>query len=158
MATKKPIPGYPNYFATPMGEIYRFIGGKYRKLKSCMGNKPYLTVNIPDANGLKHRRKVHRLVALTFLSNPQNYPVVCHKDNNPQNNSISNLYWGTQSMNMQQMVSDGRQRKSLISDRFTQAVIEYLSNGLKPKDILKRLPGLSQTSLYRIIRKHNNYG
>ena len=38
-------------------------------------------------------QKVHRLVAQAFLSNPQNLPVVHHKDNNRLNNSIENLAW-----------------------------------------------------------------
>jgi len=51
---------------------------------------------------------VHRLVALSFIPNPNNYPNVCHKDNDPSNNSIDNLYWGTQKHNMQQMSKEGR--------------------------------------------------
>lgn len=37
-----------------------------------------------------------------------------HKDNNPENNRVGNLKWGTQSQNMKQMVNEGRQRKSKI--------------------------------------------
>jgi hypothetical protein len=53
---------------------------------------------------------VHRLVAIAFLDNPNNYPNVCHLDNNPFNNSVDNLYWGTQEDNMKQMSSDNRHR------------------------------------------------
>jgi hypothetical protein len=53
---------------------------------------------------------VHRLVAQAFIPNPNNLPNVCHWDNNPSNNSIENLYWGTQKHNIKQMVSDGRSR------------------------------------------------
>lgn len=38
-----------------------------------------------------HRVKVHRLIALAFIPNPNNYPIVCHKDNNPTNNKPENL-------------------------------------------------------------------
>lgn len=50
---------------------------------------------------------VHRLVAEFFIPNPNNYPNVCHKDNNKNNNSVDNLYWGTQSDNIKQSVIDG---------------------------------------------------
>lgn len=53
---------------------------------------------------------VHRLVALHYLDNPNQYPNVCHRDNNPSNNSVDNLYWGTQTHNIRQMVYDRRHR------------------------------------------------
>ena len=50
---------------------------------------------------------IHRLVALTFLDNPENKKCVCHKDNNKLNCSVENLYWGTVSENMTQAINDG---------------------------------------------------
>ena len=49
-----------------------------------------------------------RIIATLFLPNPNNYPVVCHKDNNPKNNNVDNLYWGTQAMNIQQACKEDR--------------------------------------------------
>ena len=48
------------------------------------------------------------MVAEAYIPNPDNKPCVCHKDNNPLNNRVSNLYWGTYSENMQQCIRDGR--------------------------------------------------
>lgn len=53
-------------------------------------------------------RSIHRLVAEAFLSNPENKPLVCHKDDNPSNNIPSNLFWGTYKENMEDRDSKGR--------------------------------------------------
>lgn len=56
----------------------------------------YLCVSL-CVNGTKFRKthKVHRLVAQTFLDNPENKPTVNHKDGDKANNSVTNLEWAT---------------------------------------------------------------
>jgi len=49
--------------------------------------------------GEKSQPLVHRLIAMTFLPNPDNLPQVNHKDGNPGNNNVSNLEWCTASEN-----------------------------------------------------------
>lgn len=57
----------------------------------------YITLKI---KGRRRRVGVHRLVAETFLPNPQNLPFVNHKDENPQNNNVDNLEWCTHQYNI----------------------------------------------------------
>ncbi len=51
--------------------------------------------------------KVHRAVAETFLSNPNNYPVINHKDGNKLNNNVKNLEFCTHQYNSLHAVENG---------------------------------------------------
>lgn len=52
-------------------------------------------------SGKQVNKKVHRLVAQTFIPNPNNMPQVNHKDCNRANNNVNNLEWCTGSYNCQ---------------------------------------------------------
>ena len=63
-----------------------------------VNNRGYLYVNLYK-NGKKKAILVHRLVAMAFIPNFENKPMVNHKDENPLNNCVENLEWCTASYN-----------------------------------------------------------
>ena len=60
----------------------------------------YLSVNLYK-EGIRKKILVHRLVAMTFIDNPNNLPQVNHKDCNKQNNYIQNLEWVSPKQNIE---------------------------------------------------------
>lgn len=94
----KEIKGFNGkYYVSVNGEIYS-VPAK-RILKTCVSNKGYELVCLKSPDGKRKQYTVHRLVALTFVPNPENLPLVNHKDENKLNNKAENLEWCTYSYN-----------------------------------------------------------
>lgn len=73
-------------------------------LKPYKNKKGYLKVGLMR-NGKSNKKRVNRLVALAFIPNPNDYPVVDHIDGNKENNSVSNLRWITDEENRKHAVA-----------------------------------------------------
>ena len=95
------IPGYPGYYISKRGVLYSRwdINGKGVLKKRYHKKVPHLNKNGRYIIGLSQpglgttKWLIHRLVALAFLSNPNNYPQVNHKDEDKKNNCVENLEW-----------------------------------------------------------------
>lgn len=88
---------FPKYLVSNLGRVYSFYHKKVLKptLNRRVGtDKIYLEVKL-TIDKVAHHIKVHRLVAKTFLPNPDNKPQVHHIDNNSLNNRADNLMWVT---------------------------------------------------------------
>ena len=73
----------------------------------------YKTVNL-TRNGMdikKGKYYIHRLVAQTFLENPDGLPQVGHRDDNKDNNHKDNLYWCSGSQNIRDAHKTNRMEK-----------------------------------------------
>ena len=88
----KKIVGFENYTVDTNGNIYNIKKNKY--LKQSLTKDGYLVVGL-HKNGKSKTMNVHRIVAETFILNPENKRTVNHKDENKQNNCVDNLEWAT---------------------------------------------------------------
>lgn len=66
---------------------------KEKEIKGYLNSEGYKIVYLQISSNNRITKKVHRLVAEAFISNPKNLPQVNHIDENRQNNSVDNLEW-----------------------------------------------------------------
>lgn len=94
----KDIPGYEGlYAATEDGKIYSYKKKDFIDPHSY--NNGYKQIQLHKDGKVKNYRW-HRLIAMTFIPNPDNLPQVNHKDENKDNNRVENLEWCTQEHNI----------------------------------------------------------
>lgn len=94
----KDIVGYEGIYAiTSCGRVWSYRRKKF--LTSFKTPEGYEQVWL-CRNGKPIGRYVHRLVAQAYIPNPDNLPVINHKDEVPYHNWITNLEWCTQLYNI----------------------------------------------------------
>jgi hypothetical protein len=107
MAKALQIKDFTNYYITDSGEVYSRNynrTGRIIKLLPSEGRRGYLKVTLSKNNKL-YNKSIHRLVAETFIPNPENKPQVNHIDGNIKNNNVMNLEWCSCAENIQHSYS-----------------------------------------------------
>lgn len=93
------IPGYnKKYLLYEDGQIVSYCKKVPILRKPHINTSGYLHVRL-QCNGKDHSVSIHVLLAVCFIPNYENHPVVNHKDGNKLNNSLSNLEWCSHSHN-----------------------------------------------------------
>lgn len=90
------IKGFEDYQITDDGRVW----SNKRKiwLKPLINNSGYHQVRLRK-DGKYYMKCIHKLVAETYIPNPNNYTEVDHLDTNTSNNTVSNLCWCNRLMN-----------------------------------------------------------
>lgn len=166
--TWQSYPDYPFIQANQFGEIRtvdRTVidkNGKKRHykghiLKQSDNGHSYLRVKT-HVKGKMITLYVHRVVASCFLPNPDNLPEVNHKNNNPKDNSVSNLEWCTRQYN------NAYKEKYGVSAKEATKVLRkpLFAVNLKTSEVLHfesqrgaaRQLGVDQASLWRVLKGH----
>lgn len=111
-----PVVGYEGlYEVSDFGRVKSLARNKSngvwqagRVLRPGPQRRGYLTVSLCDVAGVKKSRRVHRLVLAAFVGECPPGLLVCHRNDVPADNRLSNLYYGTRSENSADAFSNGR--------------------------------------------------
>lgn len=87
----KTVEGYNDYIVSSNGRVARILKGDDN-------GKGYRFIKFPDGK----RIYIHQLIARAFISNPNNYPIINHKDGVKNNNNSNNLEWCNNSHNIKE--------------------------------------------------------
>lgn len=93
-----PVPGLEDLFlVSEEGRVWSVRS--HRELTQRVGSSGYLEVSTTVKPRVSKTYRVHRLVALAFLPNPDDLPLIHHVDNDKTNCHASNLVWSTWKQN-----------------------------------------------------------
>ena len=137
----KDIKNYEGLYAvTSCGRVWSY---KYKKfLKPRDNGKGYLFVGL-FKDGVHKQYYIHRLVAEAYIPNPENYPMINHKDENKANNCLQNLEWCNASYN-----TNYGTRNEKVSNKLKIPILQYDLNG----NFIREWP--SATDVGREVKAH----
>lgn len=116
--------GFPNYKVTTNGEVFRVYStfSKLLQLKKRRCGYVYVTLY---SNGLYKSVDIQRLVAIAFISNPNNYTQVNHINENKLDNRVENLEWCDAKYN-----NNYGTRNKRISEKLYKPIEQYSTDGI----------------------------
>jgi hypothetical protein len=133
------VKGYSGYRVSTEGGV---LGKKGKPLKPYKTKDGYLEVNLSE-KGVTKKFNIHRLVAETFLCNPEGLPQVNHLDGDPGNNHLQNLEWCSASRNQIHSCDvlgknrGSKQHMARLSESDVRSILRLLANNIGVTRIAK---------------------
>jgi hypothetical protein len=120
----KQIPGWEGlYSISQNGDVYSIKSNKFLKPRQSMDGYNRVCFCI---NGSRYEQRVAKLVAMTYIPNPENKPQVNHKDYNRINDSIDNLEWCT---NLENSKYSFNEKRYMIPETYKVYTFTNIFNG-----------------------------
>lgn len=178
----KPVEGFTGYDVSNLGRVrsyrgYKHLGGKEgsrrmlldtpmilkptknRGNKSDPDNGYAMAVLVPFGEGKPKRVFVHRLVAQSFIPNPNNLPQVNHKNFVKRDPRIDNLEWITSRGNREHAIQYGSGRgrgenhpKALVTESDVKEIRTRVANGEKYNPLAAEF-GICREAIHRIVKR-----
>lgn len=143
------------YYVTTYNKLYSVNSkNEVREIKLNAGKNGYVIVRFSDG-----AKSMQRIVAETFLDNPDNLPDVDHIDFDRSNNRLDNLRWSSRKDNVRHSYDNGRYNKAhktinLAKRKFTDGQVEEIRakyNAGAKKSHLAREYQVDNRTIYNIV-------
>ncbi|MED2945535.1 HNH endonuclease [Bacillus swezeyi] len=151
-----PIQELPNYGVTNHSRVVNLK--RMTLVKTKIDREGYVKVTLKK-NGKAVDRRVHRLVALHFIPNPNNLPQVNHIDGDKSNPSINNLEWVTAKGNALHALKHGLIRvgekspNATITEKQALSILKDFQNGMTISEVRKAHPYASKSIVDKICQR-----
>lgn len=141
-----------DYIITKDGKIISLKNNKKYEIKGYIDRYGYRRVFL-YIDGKRVKYFVHRLVAQTYLDNPNNLPQVNHIDGNKLNNCVDNLEWCTPKENIQHAIRIGLRTKK---GKLTEKQVKEIKNSFNQKSMreIAKMYGVSLECIKHIHAGH----
>ena len=128
-----------------LGKV-RKVHGKAAMLKPRLDKGGYLYVHIRISKlGINRMVKIHRLVAKAFIPNPDNLPVVNHKNEIKTDNRVENLEWCTHKYNVNYGTNIERRAYNSRNQLHRSCpILQYSLNG----EFIQEFPSFKEVQRY----------
>jgi len=161
----KDIPNYEGFYQVSGSGMVRSLprNGTVKEVREIKLNKKrcgYLYLTLHRLNRCK-TENVHRLVAKTFIPNPENKPEVNHKNGIKTDNQVSNLEWCTTSENNQHAYDNNlhSQGEKFYNAKLKETQVKEIRSKYIPKKYstrkLAKEYGVCQATIFEIIKGKN---
>lgn len=133
-----PITGFEGYAINEKGQVINIRKGN--NLTPHLNENGYMYVTL-RRNNRNVTTAVHRLVAETYIPNPEKKPFVNHIDANRSNPHKENLEWCTQSENIKHAYKLGNmsQKKNFNPEELDEFLTQLIDGSVNMTDIAKRM-------------------
>ena len=140
------------YSVSDDGKIYSFKNNKKTELIGKIKEKTGYREILINHKGKRKYFLVHRLVAIAFVENPENKPMVNHKneDGNKLNNAADNLEWATGTENNIHARNNGLQICKINQEIADKIRLDYANGGFTNRSLAKKY-NLGKTHIGLII-------
>jgi hypothetical protein len=139
----KQHPYYKHIYVSTDGKVYSDLSGKIKELTQTETQFGYLDASVSVGNGNSIKKRVHRLVAETYLPNPLLLREVDHIDCNKKNNNLENLEWVSSKENKRRARLNGlydntigeNHHNAILTEDIVHSICKCLQDGMRNKDV-----------------------
>jgi hypothetical protein len=139
----KDIPGYEGkYQATTSGDIFSLVSNKF--LKQGDDTYGYSTCNLSGTT-----YKVHKLIGMTFLDNPNSHTQIDHINRNRKDNNLTNLKYVSMSENQSNKGSYVKKSPEMRHIQVKKTTFKVVKNYRNKPSVYKTFKTLVEAQTFR---------